>query len=106
MHQKVYRYVYTLLVQQLTQDINTNRKWENILGHQLENNEWEHIFVLPNKTTLDATLRTFQYKTIHRVLPSNNLLHTYTIRAEPWCDDCNNTPETSLYLCPHKLTLC
>lgn len=105
---KVCRYAYTFLVQQLTQDINAKTKWENIIGHQLENKEWEHIFVLPNTTTLDATLRTFQYKIIHRVLPSNKLLHTYNIRAEPWCDDCNNTPETLehlFHLCPHKLTL-
>ena len=59
--------------------------------------------------TLDAQLRTFQYKIIiHRVFPTNKLLCTYKIRTEHWCDKCNNIVETLehlFYLCPEKLVM-
>jgi len=105
---KVCRYTYAFLVKQLQEVINAKQKWEHAIGHQLEDKDWEHIFILPNKITIDAKLRTFQYKIIHRVLPSNKLLNLYNIRAEPWCDNCNNIPETLEHLfhnCPDKLTL-
>jgi len=86
--------------------INSKLKWENITGKI--NINWKHVFTLTNKTTLDATLRTFQYKILHRVLPGNKLLFIYNIKNEPWCDHCNNVEETLehlFHLCPIKLEL-
>ena len=82
-----------------------------ILNQILEQNiieeQWCKFFTLTNKITLDAQLRTFQYKIIHRVLPTNKLICTYKVRTEPWCEKCYNIIETlehlfHLHVCPEK----
>ena len=65
----------------------------------IESNEVKNIFTLPNKIT--------PYKQI-LVLPTNDLLHKYKIRHNPYCDYCLNymdTIEHSLHLCPNTLKL-
>ena len=60
------------------------------------------FFTLTNKITLDAQLRTFQYKIIHRI---NYYAHT---RLDKWCDKCYNIIETLehlFHLCPEKWAL-
>ena len=53
-------------------------------------------------------MQIFQYKIIHRTLPTNDLLHKYNIRDNPWCDNCPNVVdkiEHSFHSCPLILKL-
>ena len=68
----------------------------------------KNIFTLPNKITQHKQILIFQYKIIHRILPTNDLLHKYKIRDNPYCDYCPNSIdkiEHSYHLCPNTLKL-
>ena len=53
------------------------QKWINSFRREIEIMDWKKIFTLPKLTTLDSQTRIFQYKIIHRILPTNTLLHIY-----------------------------
>ncbi len=79
-----------------------------MFGKKIVASEWKDIFTLSKKTTLDSQTRIFQFKTLHRILPTNSLLYKYQIRNDPWCDHCQNVIETlehTFHLCPSILEL-
>ena len=68
----------------------------------------KNIFTLPNKVTQHKQIQICQYKIIHRILPTNDLLLTYNIRDNPHCDYCPNyidKIEHSIHLCPNTFKL-
>jgi hypothetical protein len=102
------RYAYTKIIINLKFNISAKPKWEYSIMQQIQESDWHNIFTLPSKITPDAQLRIFQYKILHRTLPSNKLLHIYRIRTDPWCDKCVNTIETLehvFHMCPVILRL-
>ena len=106
--QKPCRYAYRNIIKSLKFNVPAKSKWEYSLMQQIQESDWHGIFTLPSKITPDAQLRIFQYKILHRTLPSNKLLHIYHIRSDPWCDKCINTIETLEHLfhvCPVILRL-
>ena len=103
---KVCRFVYKTIIGHLPYEIKSKCKWENIIQQTIESNEMKNIFTLPNKITQHKQI--FQYKIIHRILPTNDLLHTYKIRDNPYCDYCPNSIdkiEHLLHLCTNTLKL-
>lgn len=102
------KYIYNNLISKLNFGIPGKIKWENSIGRQLTIQEWSNIFSMPIRATLDSKLRIFQYKIIHRILPTNKLLHIYQIRNNPWCDHCPNVSDTlehTFHLCPRILNI-
>ena len=105
---KICRFVYKEIIGHLPFEIKSKCKWENIIRQTIESNEMKNIFTLPNKITQHKQIQIFQYKIIHRILPTNDLLHKYKIRDNPYCDYCPNSIdkiEHSLYICPNTLKL-
>ena len=105
---KLCRYMYCKIIEKLPFDIKSLPKWEHSVRRNFDNLHWSNIFTLPKRVTLDSQLRVFQYKIIHRVLPTNDLLHKYQIRDNPYCDLCENIIENiehTFHLCPKKLKL-
>ncbi|CAH3157389.1 unnamed protein product, partial [Porites lobata] len=49
--------------------------------------DWEKIYLLPFKTTLDTKLREFQYKILNRILYTNKMLTDQNLRT-------SNCPQT------------
>ena len=47
---------------------------------------------------MDINLRMFQYKILHRILPTNRKLKQYRIKDSDMCDFCGQESESSLYL--------
>ena len=105
---KTCNYTYKNIIKMLPYDIKCKPKWEGLFSKTIESKEWSKIFLLPQKTSLDSQTRTFQYKVIHRILPTNTLLHIYNIRNDPFCDKCHEEAETLehlFHLCPTKLSM-
>ena len=105
---KTCNYTYNRIIKHLHFEVKCKSKWEEKLSMNINNEEWQNIFTLTKTLTLDSQLRIFQYKIIHRTLPTNRLLHIYKIRDNPWCDNCENIIETLVHffhLCPKKLQI-
>ena len=79
---------------------NVEKRNENLWETNLQdaNLDWKNIYQTPFKTTLDTTLRNFQYKIIMGILPTNTLLVKYKIKDSPVCDLCNNSEETLVHI--------
>ena len=69
---KVCRFVYKTIIGHLPNEIKSKGKWENIIQQTIESNEMNNIFTLPNKITQHKQIQIFQYKIIHRILPTND----------------------------------
>ena len=84
-------------------EIKSKPKWEQAFRTNIEYTDWNKIFTLPRKTTIDSQTRIFQYKILHRILPTNDLLHKYNLRDNPMCEQCPVTIDTlehTFHLCP------
>ena len=102
------KYIYNKLVSSKCKVIKCKEKWGNILNVDLEETDWNKIFSLTNKITKDSQIRTFQYKLIHRFLPTNSLLRLYQIKDNPNCLNCKDIVEDLVHLfhtCPKTLNL-
>ena len=56
------------------------------------------IYLLPFKATREIKLTMFQYKIIHRILPTNSLLHKMKKVASPSCPFCPSECQTLWHL--------
>jgi hypothetical protein len=72
------------------------RKWKS--NYLNEKFNWEDIYQLNRKTTIDAKLQWFQIKILHRILPTNRYLYIRKIINSPVCDFCKSEEETLLHL--------
>ena len=69
-------------------------------GFKLEEKKYNNI----NKTTIDTSLCSFQYKFLMRILPTNKRLFKYKIKETNLCDFCQSNIETTDHLfweCQH-----
>ena len=73
-------------------------KWENRFEGELE---WSKIFLLPKQATKDTKLRWFQYRLLHRILPSNKYLMKIGVKNNDNCDLCNQNTEDIEHLFWH-----
>ena len=75
-------------------EIKPHLKWEEVFN----NLNWQNIHSLPFKSTIDTKLRSFQYKYIMRILPTNKFLTKCNIISSSLCDFCDRQPETLEHL--------
>jgi len=64
----------------------------------LDDNEIGNMFILPRICTSDMTIKEFQYKILHRYLPTNDLLYKMKIVSGNKCTFCNMYNETVIHL--------
>ena len=76
--------------------INSQNKWEKLLNINEVN--WEFVYILSNDCTLDNTLKMFQYKLLHRTIPTNTFLYKCRLVETKLCAFCGETRETILHL--------
>ena len=94
---KASQIVYNALISSNSQ-MKIVTKWESIFEDELE---WSKIFLLPKKTTKDTKLRWFQYRLLHRILPSNTYLKKIGIKNDDKCGFCNHDVEDINHLFWH-----
>ena len=47
------------------------------------------VYELPFKVTIENTLRSFQFKLLHNIMPTNQRLWKMNIKTSPQCEACN-----------------
>ena len=60
--------------------------------------DWKSHYVIPFKSTTDTSLRSFQYKFLTQILPTNKDLHNYKYKPSSLCDFCSSYVETIEHL--------
>ena len=68
------------------------------------NFQWKDIYTLPRKVTINAYLRSFQYKILNNILYLNKKLHTFGLSNTQLCSFCKMEEETKshlFYYCIH-----
>ena len=71
-------------------------KWQSIFQeHELN---WKDIFIMSYKTTIDITLRNFQFKYLHRIIATNKYLFKCKLSNSNLCDFCDENIETIEHL--------
>ena len=59
---------------------------------------WDKIFILPFRVGFDHWSKMFQYKILHRILPTNSKLFQYNIKDSELCDFCLIDRESILHI--------
>ena len=59
---------------------------------------WNSIFKLPFSIGFDYWMKMFQYKILHRILPTSCKLFQYGIKETDLCDYCKESRETILHI--------
>ena len=62
------------------------------------NLNWKQIYLLARNTTIDTTLRVFQYKILHNILFLNKKLFTFGIVSDSKCSFCKSEDETIFHI--------
>ena len=78
-----------------------NSKWEKHVDIMDVN--WKNILKLTFETTIDNTLRNFQYKYLNCIIPTNKELYRYKLTNSTLCDFCSMAPDNIKHLfweCP------
>ena len=65
-------------------------KWDS----KFDNLNWNKIFYLCHKTSIDTKLRWFQMRLLYRILPTNRFLFLRNIKSSEMCNLCQNYVET------------
>ena len=96
---KCTKYVYEFLIQNLCEEPTAvYLKWNNELNVQYDSDIWSTIFLKLTKTTKSTKLRYFQYRILHRILPTNIHLKRFRIKETDLCSFCGEEQETYLHL--------
>ena len=94
--------IYSILLS--LEDLPPPTSEEKRLESGVEKSDLTKICLLPFKATREIKLTTFQYKIIHRILPTNSLLHKMKKVASPLCPFCPSECQTLWHLflnCTH-----
>ena len=70
------------------------KKYNKAFNTETFHLDWERIYSLPFKVTLDTKLREFQYKILHRICYTNDMLFKFRIVDSPLCYFCGEEMET------------
>ena len=72
------------------------RSLERVL--KLTDIDWTKIYTLPRITTIESSVRTFQYKILNNILYLNEKLFKFNMVESPLCSLCNQASENVLHL--------
>jgi len=86
------KYVYNRLAERHREKVNIKEKWEQKL--EITNLNLDNYFLILHKHLRDSYLKAFQYKILHRILPTNKLLFKMKLSNTSVCYFCNTYTET------------
>jgi hypothetical protein len=95
--------VYNHLLKKLVKRATSENKWEDEVGLNYDEEQWEHVYTYPYGLTRDVKILSFQYKITHRILACKKNLKIWNIALENLCDVCHNEIdgiEHHLVACP------
>ena len=103
--QKASRLVYNKIVtMQNSAPLKSQQKWlEDCNGINNENFRWNAAYRLASKCTKSTKLIEFQFKLLHRRIPTNEFLVKIGLKDTPQCSFCKEEPEKLIHLsrlCP------
>ena len=78
-------------------------KWNTIVSQKGCKAEWKAAYTLASKGTKSSTPINFQYRFLHRILPTNFFPKQIGIKQDPQCSFCSKAPENLIHLfwyCP------
>ena len=87
---------YTKLLKSITCPPISQKSLANSL--QLDNVDWRKIYLLPRQTTVESSLRSFQYKILTNTLYLNERLFRFSIAESPLCSQCMQEKESIIHL--------
>ena len=90
--------LYESFVFKISSTPTVQKKYNKAFNKHTSQLDWEKIYLLPFKTTLDTKLREFQYKILNRILYTNEMLFRFKKVDSPLCDFCENELETVEHL--------
>ena len=74
---------------------------KKLLACGVEKKDLNKLYLLPFRATKEIKLAMFQYKIIHHILPTNNLLHKMKKVASPFCPFCPSECQTIWHMFVH-----
>lgn len=93
---KCTKFFYEILLGEKNVEIITSQeKWKEILDNR--DLKWEEIYQI-TKCTIDNKLKNFQYKFLHRIIPTNTFLLKVHLAPSSLCGFCLCNPETLEHL--------
>ena len=78
-------------------------KWNTVVSQESCTVDWKAAYALASRGTKSTTLINFQYRFLHRILPTNLFLTNIGIKQDPQCSFWSNSPENLSHLfwyCP------
>ena len=63
------------------------KKYDKAFNTDTDHLDWEKIYLLPSKVTSHTRLREFQYKTLNRILYTNEMFSN-PLTPETFCKKC------------------
>ena len=100
---------YPIFLAAITEEpVRIKEKWSHELDLAMDAQRWKEVFNLPYNITHDTKLQSFQFKLLHRILPTNSLLMKCNLVASELCTFCHDIKETLLHLfctCSHSVTI-
>ena len=93
--------LYDSFVSKISSTPTAQKKYNEAFSTHTFQIDWQKIYLLPFKTTLDTKLREFQYKILNRILYTNNMLFKFKKVDSPLCDFCEKELETTEHLFFH-----
>ena len=89
------RYFYNVLAANDIQP-SAQAKWEEkITNGKLQ---WKQYYNIPKRSTSDVKMLNFQYKILHRIIPTNYILHKMKLKNDNLCTFCQQQVETIEHL--------
>ena len=97
---KMNRVVYgKLITTKCTSPVKTQLKWnDRIVLNEGCTADWKSAYCLAAKCTKSTKLINFQYRLLHRILPTNLFLAKIKIEQDPNCSFCHNHHENLIRL--------
>ena len=90
------RQIYWNLVGKMRKKPTAESKYEDLFSmHGLQ---WEQVYLLPRRATLDSKTRKFQYKLLHRIIYTNKSLSKMGLVPPPMCSFCEKLEESLQHL--------
>ena len=90
--------IYLNLVHRKTELPTCINSWNNRLNLEYNAMEWEPIFILPFRCTLDSNLRINQLKILHRFYPCQSLVSKWDSEVNEICNLCNLEKDTIYHM--------
>ena len=87
------QFIYSILIKKIAVKPTAYLKWQAIYNN-ISNEDWSRFFCTPWKSTSDSSVRYFQFRFLHRVLPTNILLSLMNKTDNLLCILCESEVET------------